>query len=445
MDPQVRIRDPIHGTLDVTDAEKAVIDSRFYQRLRNIRQLGFGELAFPGATHTRHAHSMGAMHVASRLFDAVSANAKLSPATRERFRAAVRMAVLCHDLGHMPFSHASERIAPRKSALKLPAWVTAAEPVSGPGLGPQASRHQDDGEGEQASHEDFTAKILLDSSLTPLLAEVLKPAGLVPEHVASLVTGRSPPGPNAFVEGAIDWSPLLRSLVSGELDADRMDYLLRDSVYTGVNYGRYDFEWIVANLNAAERDGKAVLALSRAAAFAFEDFLLSRFHMFLSVYFHHTAVSFDHMLKRYYEESPGELEIPADPEAFLLFDDVEVNHVLRRSKNRWAERIVTRRGFRRVAEFTERDQGYDLKAISAALTKAGLEHFSVESHGVLSKYFSEGKDPSLYVIDVSSGRLTPVAEYTPLFERYASAVKLSRVYARPDQAEAAKVVVRGGL
>ena len=112
--------------------------------------------------------------------------------------------------------------------------------------------------------------------------------------------------------------------------------------------------------------------------------------------------------------------------------------MLRRSKNRWAERIVTRRGFRRVAEFTERDAGYDVKAISAALTAAGLEHFAVESRGVLSKYFSEGKDPSLFVIDVSSGRLTPISDYTPLYQRYASAVKLSRVYVRPDQADAAR-------
>ena len=406
----------------VTEEEKAVIDSRFYQRLRHVRQLGFGELAFPGATHTRHAHSLGAMHVASRLFDTVAANAKLSAAAKDRFRIAVRMAVLCHDLGHMPFSHASEQIAPLKSRLRLPAWF-------------------DDGEGEQASHEDFTAKILLDSSLTPLLTQALNGTSLTPAHIASLVTGREAPGETPFSDGAVDWAPLLRGLVSGELDADRMDYLLRDSFYTGVNYGRYDFEWIVQNLNAAERDGKMVLALSRAAAFAFEDFLLSRFHMFLSVYFHHTSVSFDHMLKRYYEETPGEFEIPSDPEAFLLCDDVELSHTLRRSKNRWAERIVTRRGFKRVAEFTERDSGYDLKVISSELSKGGFEHFSVESRGVLSKYFLDGKGPSLFVIDVSSGRLTSISDYTPLYQRYASAVLLSRVYVRPDQADPARLLV----
>src|SRR3954462_13234369 len=116
----MRIRDPIHGSLTVSDEETRVIDSRTFQRLRHVRQLGFGDLAFPGATHTRHAHSLGAMHVASRLFDAVATGQSFSEPVLARFRAAVRLAVLCHDLGHMPLSHASEAIAPVRSELGLP-------------------------------------------------------------------------------------------------------------------------------------------------------------------------------------------------------------------------------------------------------------------------------------------------------------------------------------
>src|SRR6516162_4765666 len=116
----MRIRDPIHGTLPVSTDEAVVVDTPWYQRLRHVRQLGFGELAFPGATHTRHAHSLGAMHVASKLFEAVSARAGLAEPYASRFKAGVRMAVLCHDVGHMPLSHASESIAPLRSTLKLP-------------------------------------------------------------------------------------------------------------------------------------------------------------------------------------------------------------------------------------------------------------------------------------------------------------------------------------
>jgi HD superfamily phosphohydrolase len=418
----MRIRDPVHGVMPVSDEEKAVIDSPFFQRLRRVRQLGFGEMAFPGATHTRHAHSLGAMHVASRLFDAVASRAGLSQESCQRFRTAARLAVLCHDLGHMPLSHASERIAPPVATLKLPAWLNRTQ--------------------GQASHEDYTAKVLLDSSLAQLIRERFARFGITPEAIAGLVAGLPPPGGFSFTdEAGQDWTPLLRALVSGELDADRMDYLLRDSFFTGVQYGRYDLEWIVQNLHPATTDGKVHLALGKAAAFAFEDFLLSRYHMFVSVYLHHTSVNFDHMLGAYYLESPGEFEIPSDPEAFLLCDDMELAHSLRRSKNRWAQRIVWRRGFKLLAQFTERDTGYDLNALGGALSAAGIEHFAVESHAALSKYAGDGGAPGLYIVDLSTGRLTEVAKYLPLFQRYAGSVRLSRAYVLPEQIDAAREVL----
>jgi len=416
----MRIRDPIHGTIPVSESEKAVIDSRHYQRLRYVRQLGFGDLAFPGATHTRHIHSLGAMHVAARVFGAVASRSSLPEDVRERFCTAVRLAVLCHDLGHMPLSHASERIAPKRSLLRLPGWLDSVA------------------EGEQATHEDYTAKILLDSSLTPIIEREFGARDITPMAAVALITGARPPKDPGFTWDGVDWTPLLRAIVSGELDADRMDYLLRDSFYTGVNYGRYDMDWIIGNLNPAVKDGRAYLALSRAAAFAFEDFLLSRYHMFVSVYLHHTSVSFDYMLRRYYEESPGEFEIPSDPEAFLLCDDSALWYTLRRSRNKWAQRIITRQGFKLLAQYTERDAGYDLDVLRSALVSSGFEHYVVESVNVLSKYASgPSGGPSLFIIDASTGRLTEVARYTALYQRYSGAVRLTRLFVRPDQSEAA--------
>ncbi|HSP78088.1 MAG TPA: phosphohydrolase, partial [Myxococcaceae bacterium] len=267
--------------------------------------------------------------------------------------------------------------------------------------------------------------------------------GITPAAAVGLITGASPPEDPGFAHAGVDWTPLLRTIVSGELDADRMDYLVRDSFYTGVNYGRYDMDWIISNLSPAVKEGRAYLALGRAAAFAFEDFLLSRYHMFISVYYHHTSVNFDHMLRRYYEDAPGEFEIPADPEAFLSCDDVALWYTLRRSMNPWAARISRRQGFKLLAQFTERDVGYDLDVLRSALVSGGFEHFVVESRGVLSKYFGEGAGPSLYIVDMSTGRLTEVARYTPLYQRYSGAVRLTRVYVRPDQiGEARKMLVR---
>src|SRR5438477_1898502 len=259
----MHIRDPIHGAIELTADERALIDSPQYQRLRNVKQLGFADLAFPGATHTRYSHGLGAMAVATKVFEVLAPKLDLEPGDRERFRQTLRLAVLFHDLGHAPLSHATESIMPPVEQLKLPEWVRSA--------------------GRKADHEDYTLKLLLDSGLAAELRDRFGGRGIEPSHVAALVCGKAPPGPYPFRSGGRDLLPILRQVVSGELDADRMDYLQRDSFFTGVNYGKFDSDWIIQNLAAVERDGSVHLGLMQRAVFAFEDFLLSRYHMFLSV------------------------------------------------------------------------------------------------------------------------------------------------------------------
>src|SRR4029077_12939825 len=109
-------------------------------------------------------------------------------------------------------------------------------------------------ERRRANHEDYTLKILLDSEFSRIIEDRFGDKGISPQAVAGLVLGRHAPGQeSAFVSGSTDWSPLLRQIVSSELDADRMDYLQRDSFYTGVNYGRFDLDWLATNLSVAER------------------------------------------------------------------------------------------------------------------------------------------------------------------------------------------------
>lgn len=417
----MRIRDPIHGAIPLSDAEVALLDDPLFQRLRHVKQLGFGEFAFPGATHTRHAHSLGAMHMAARLFDAATQSAPLDVQDRSRLRRVVRAAAMLHDVGHMPMSHASERIAPCVDLLGLPAWVGAEA-------------------GSQASHEDFTCKLVLDSSLSRALDVALAGTGFEASAVVSLVTGREPPGGSPFVCGGRDFAPMLRQLVSGELDADRMDYLARDAFYAGVKYGQVDIDWLVQNLWPAELEGRIHLALSKAAVFAFEDFLLSRFHMFVSVYLQHTSVCFDELLRRWYADVPGEFEIPATPEGFLHCDDVALWTALRASKSPWAKRLVERRGFKLLAQVTPRDRGYDLDGAEAALAAAGIETMRLASTGTLSRYFQPGSSkggPGLYVVDRALDRLTPITDYSPLYQRHGEALTLDRLYvddARRDEA-----------
>lgn len=417
----MHIRDPIHGSIEITEAERAVIDSRFFQRLRHIKQLGFSDLAFPGATHSRYAHSIGAMSVAGRFFDALYRKSELAPADLQRLRQTLRLAVLLHDLGHPPLSHTSERILPPRAALRLPAWT-------------------DDGEQGQATHEDMTLLLILESGLADIIRSSFADLGITPEHVASLVCGLSAPGPSAFVFGGVDHAPLLRQVVSSELDADRMDYLLRDSFFTGVNYGRYDHDWITQNVEPVERDGALYLAIHHRAVFAFEDFLLSRHHMFLSVYYHYTSINYETMLGRFYDSAPDEFQLPPDPEGYVATDDMSLLMALRTSDNPWAKRIVERRGYRLIVELNQFEANVDVSPLTTALTAAGIDWFEAESQGTVSKYFASGKRSASIFVRTAQGTYQPIEQYTPLFQRHSDAARLVRIYVDPDRANEARAL-----
>ncbi len=422
----MHIRDPIHGVIEVSSDERALIDSPQYQRLRNVKQLGFADLAFPGATHTRYSHGLGAMAVATRVFDALASKVSLDADDRARFRQTLRLAVLFHDLGHPPLSHATERIMPRASALKLPDWVQSPSRAN---------------EERQADHEDYTLKLLLDSGLTAEIERRMGPRGISPSHIAALVAGRAPPGPAPFMSAGRDLLPILRQVVSGELDADRMDYLQRDSFFTGVSYGKFDAPWIIENLTAIEREGSIHLALLPRAVFAFEDFLLSRYHMFMSVYYHQASVGYEQLLQRFCETSGDEYSLPSDIDAYLEHDDITLIAALRRSSNPWAKRVVRRQGFKLLVEegpfeTAHGSEAGHLPAMAARLEEEGIDCFTTASRGVLSTY---GRAATLLVKSPHGD--IPIADYTPLYRRYAEPSTLARLYVVPERAEDARTLL----
>ena len=240
----IRVRDPIHGSIAVSAEELPIVDSRVFQRLRGIKQLGFTDQAFPGATHTRYAHCIGAMEVATRMFDALFPYeaGTLPAADRSRFRRCLRLAVLLHDVGHPPASHASEPCMPNRRALAYDRF-TADELEA------------------LATHEDYTLLLIVRSELTAGVGQALASVGATPEDVAHLITGRYPESGATFCSGGIDYFPLLTQIVSGEMDADRMDYLQRDSFFAGVSYGKFDQGWLMDNLALHVVDDRAHLAL----------------------------------------------------------------------------------------------------------------------------------------------------------------------------------------
>lgn len=421
----MEIRDPIHGGIELDQAELAVVESPYFQRLRRVKQLGFAELVFPGACHNRFVHSVGVMHLAGQAYDVALKDADWLPTEdRRRLRSILRLAALCHDVGHAPLSHASEVLFPTIGALAVP--------------GLEGDRPE-----RQARHEHYTLKLMLDSPLADVIRREYAPLGILPEHAASLLHSGIDQGA-AFEVAGRNLHGILAALTSGEVDVDRMDYLLRDSYFTGVKYGTFDHAWLLSHLTCHEgENGDVHLAIEDRALYTFDDFLLSRYHMFLMVYFHYKVVCYDQMLRRFYDDHPEVIAVPTDPDAFLRYDDAAIHNALEAhaSTSVWAHGIVNVRPLELIAERWPHSQEDPVEAVRARLEQHGIEHVSVTSKGALSKYGGRADSArTIYVRiqpRVGASRFIALGEATKLFERYAETALLERVYVHAKDAEKA--------
>ena len=250
-----RIRDPIHGLIEFSERERKLIDTPIFQRLRRIRQLAMAFLVYPGALHTRFDHSIGVMHIAGRIcteLQKVKSN-KVTDIDIEL----VRIAALLHDVGHGPFSHVSEALL-EKSASEDPLMVQNREKI----------------------HEQITVDIIRTD---PGIAEVLNADER--EFVIDMIQGKE----------TSDWR---RDIVSSELDADKMDYLLRDSYFAGVKYGEYDLEKLIESCRINVAQPNTSLAISSEGIYALEQLLLARYHMTQQVYWHKVSLISNEMIIR---------------------------------------------------------------------------------------------------------------------------------------------------
>jgi uncharacterized protein len=454
----LEIRDVLHGSVTIEPHERAILDSRYFQRLRSIRQLGFAEYSYPSATHNRYVHSLGAMHVATQAFETIFDGpearpaqdapdrlllARTNPAAFARFRAVTRFAALLHDVGHGPLSHTTEFAMPDVGKLELPAWTKLAE------------------EKRKANHEDYTLKIILDSGLTKLLDSAGEKFGFAAKHVAALIEPKLPIDDDFFLETIeshggkkIDFRPILQQIISSELDADRMDYLRRDSLFAGVSYGQFDFDWMVGNLTSHVHQGKAYLSLQHRALYAFEDFLLSRFNMFLMVYLHYKSIVFDEMLGQYFASAPGEYTLPSNIEAYCDASDAQLYMFLEKSKNEWARRITDKRPYRMLVELhsgipsgkaAAEKQEKLLTELKAKLTAKKIHFIEASVSGELSKYFRKPGDPIFIRYDnhFSDASYIPLEKCTDLFEKYSEKRSITRLYVAPENYAECAALGRG--
>jgi HD superfamily phosphohydrolase len=251
-----RIRDPLHNLIEFKanqfeDAMWNVLNTRPFQRLRRVKQLGFSDLVYPGATHSRFAHSVGVFHTARMLMSIVKEqlgeqNFKTTNADR------ALAAALVHDVGHGPFSHAFESVG-KRLGLKM------------------------------ASHEDVSDKIIRDSEISEAFTASLGKG--FADDVADLIGNKGP-------------KDIYSAVVSSQFDADRLDYMQRDRLMSGTQSGAIDFKWLIANLRVGKVplvvDDEAIaeietFVLGPKAIYAAESYILGLFQLYPTVYFHKTT------------------------------------------------------------------------------------------------------------------------------------------------------------
>ena len=414
----MEIRDPIHGSIQLNDGEVAVIESVEFQRLREIKQLGFSEFSFPGATHNRFLHSIGVTFVAGQVFDSVFRAYPFSKvSTKARFRQLVKLAALLHDIGHGPLSHATELVMPELKKLKINLYANQAMDQS-----------------RKANHEDYTIKFITDGTI----AEIIKNnfPDILPEHVAYLIDKNLTCDENLFTDSGINFRPLLSQIVSSELDADRMDYLERDSFFCGINYGKIDKDWLMQNLTLHIADGAAYLALNRRALYAFDDFLISRHHMHLMVYFHHKSIIYEEMLNRYLTSSDCKFVIPADATEYINYTDYKLYEHLDTVKNEWAQRIAQRKPYR-VALELHNQESERIERIKKMFLNQQADVIHASSNVRLSKYHSTNPEEQMNIFVVDQYDRwdipSPINSATQIFQKYEGARVIDRCYVAPEK------------
>lgn len=321
--PRYLVMDPIHGGISFFDHEKKILDHPLCQRMRHIKQNDILQFVFPGATHTRFEHCLGTMHVAGRIFKSMIRNYLANMGHLELTKKQIdsiqycygclRLAALLHDVGHMPFSHQFEESKAGQELLKNPSIANtlwAGDLINLINCVPELLRH-----------EHYSIRVAYE------ILNYAKNSGdfpFEPNDVIGMMEDGFPSPSKIFCESAVSTLSILskvpnivksfssdkvglairelfKDIVSGEIDADKMDYLLRDSYFSGCNYGLYNIDHLTQNIcvgfDMDPSEPWVGIALNKKGLGALEDFVQSRFRMYLQVYGHKTVVGFKWLLR----------------------------------------------------------------------------------------------------------------------------------------------------
>lgn len=314
MHKEKKIRDVVYGFIFIDEQECAIIDHSDFQRLRRIKQLSLTDMVYPGASHTRFEHSIGVMQMASDMYDSIVKKLSAKVILRElsldetgiqRYRKIVRLAALLHDVGHAPFSHAGEDLTP----LLL-----------------KEHRRYSEYEERRYEHEDYSIEII-KNVFKELIEDhpINNNFKITVDEVTALLRD-----PTVKIKGA---GLLWKELISGQLDADRADYLLRDSIHLGVSYGLFDRSRLVNCMTLARTEtGAPVLAIEERDWHIAESLVIARYQMFTQVYFHKVRRIYDYHISMACKEilkgqgeNDGCYPAPSECKDYLKYDDWFIN------------------------------------------------------------------------------------------------------------------------
>ena len=397
----------------------------YSKRLRSIQQLGFSEQAFPSGTGNRFSHSLGACHLAGLAFDSIFNKNKSLPlgeSKKQLFRKTVRIAALLHDVGHGPLSHSSEALMPPLKTLGLEKFLKS-----------DFKR--------LARHEDYSVKFIMEEKG---LYKAIQQTGVEPMAVSQILHRELSESEGFFVEGGLDFLPLLRQIISSDFDVDRIDYLQRDSLYCGVKYGLIDFMWLISHFDCHIEKGQVFLAIGREGLYTLESFILGRQHMRLIVYFHHKSVSYNQMLKEYAKTCQWKL--PSNTEDYISWTDSRLFEKIKSEGSMWAKRITERKAYLRLYEvlFFEFSSGIrqkkEIEALKENLKKGEINF--MEAHSEKDTIKPSKNTVKKYNIYLKNKVLNQTKElyedsaFLPLPDR-----KIRRIYVEPENFSKAQAVL----
>ena len=412
------IRCPVHGFITLDEWEWEIINQPAFQRLRRIRQLGLTDYVYPGAVHTRFEHSLGVMHVATRLYDALVARSgellkselRYNDDGLRRDRRIVRLAALLHDVGHAPLSHVSEDLMPTT---------------------PNGAHYR---------HEDYTAAIIRTNLREVIENHEINQANykISAEDVTCLIQGVS-----ELPRQLLFW----RDLISSQMDADRMDYLLRDSYHAGVRYGVYDLERLINTVCAVEANEEATerirIGISEDGWHAAESLILARYYMFTQIYFHKTRRIYDyHAVEALRSALPGGKFPPPTEEhitEFLKWDDWWLLGKIHAGEaGEHGKRILERQHYRLVYSTSETPKPEELEIFNTIGRRLGSENL---------RYYPDTAESSLYRLEKAEimirrefgapAGLSVISYPIPNLEQ----IKQMRLYVPPEERERAHQIV----